>query len=489
MSILSTAVLGVILILYSFYLYFQLQDVLYRNLDAELKVKAHELAKTVKAFQDTKSPGGDIRYAALKVLGFGIEEDQNTPITLADRQWFRLVDRYDLNEDYVSILSLEGETLASSSGMPPEVNDQLAGLFEKHRRIRSTWDTISYNGTEMRVLQMMMFSLDKPHFLVQIATPLTTVNQLLQERLWGIVASIPVILILSSLAGLFFANRILHPVRKITETAERLTHEDLSRRVEVAHVDTEMLFLVRAFNKMIKRLEASFKHVTEMTSHIAHELKTPLAIIRGEGQMALRREQPPEKYREVIQSGIEETTKMLRVIDDLLIATKLAYDKEIFTFKPVPINRFLKEIHQKSEILAEPKNMRIELKLPSREVTVQGDPTHLRRLVFNIIDNAVKYSRPQNTVQLSATCKNGGVVIAVRDQGEGIAPEDLPRIFERTFHKSPAKGEHGEYTVGTGLGLHLCRAIAEAHYGKLSVESHPGQGSTFSLHLPLKYNV
>ncbi|MCF6158787.1 MAG: HAMP domain-containing protein [wastewater metagenome] len=487
MGVLSTVVLGSILILYSLYLYFQLQDVLYSNLDAELKIKAHELGKTIKAFQDTKSPGGDIHYAAIKVLSFDVNMDQDGPVALADQQWFRLINKYDLYKDYISVLSLGGQFLAQSANMPPELQDQFAGLFTKHHRIRSTWDSISYNGKKLRVLQMMMFARDKPHYLIQIATPMTTVNQLLQNRLWGIVISIPVVMILFSMAGFMFANHILHPVRKITEAAERLTHEDLSQRVKVTHVDSEMLFLVNAFNKMIERLETSFKQMASIIAYIAHELKTPLAIIRGEGQTILyRQEQSPEQYRDVIQSSIMETERMLRVIDDLLITTNISYNKEIFHIQPIKLTQFLEDIYQKSQILAEPKNIHIDFRRPERDITINGDSIHLRRFFFNLIDNAIKYSSPGSVVKIFTKLQDDGIFISVQDEGEGIAPDDLPYIFEHTFQKKPHENENDRKPVRSGLGLHLCRAIAEAHHGKIIVDSKPGEGSTFSLFLSLK---
>ncbi len=481
MGIFSTIILGSILILYSLYHYYQLQEILYSNFDAELKVKAHELGKTIKAFQKTKSPGGDIHYAALKVLSFDVDKDQHYPVTLADRQWFRLVDRYDLNKAYVSILSLDGQELATSANMPKGFREQIHKLFEKHRRIRSTWDHVTYNGTKLRVLQMMMFARDEPHYLIQIATPVTTINEILQNRLWGFILSIPVVMIFFSLTGFFLANQILRPIRKITKTAENLTHKDLSQRVEVTKVDTEMFFLVNAFNKMIERLEESFRHITSISSHIAHELKTPLTIIKGEGQTVLyRRDQSLGNYRSIIESNVIETERMLRVIDDLLIVTNISYNKEIFHFKPVRLTQFLNDIYQKSQILAEPKKIQIDFNFPQHEIVVNIDPVHLRRFFFNLIDNAIKYNYPGGKVKIFTKLQGDEVFVSVQDNGAGIAPEELPYIFEHPFQKKLHNCKKSKGQTGTGLGLYLCKIIAEAHQGKLIVESNE-KGSIFSL--------
>lgn len=486
MSLMAAVILGSILILYSFYLFIQIQNVLSHNLDAELKVKALELAKTIKAFQDTKSPGGDIHYAAIKVLDFDIDPEEKEDLELADRQWLRLVGRYGLDQDYILILSLEGEALASTKDIPPPIQDQLNKMFTKRPRIKSTWDTVSYKGQDMRALQMTILARDKPHYYIQIATPVITVAQFLQGRLWGILISIVVIVVLFGMVGLLLANQILRPVNKIAKTAQGMTHEDLSRRVEVAEVDTEMLFLVDAFNKMIQRLESSFKHMAGMTAQMAHELKTPLAVIKGEGQMALRQRRSLEEYRAVIESSIAETEKMLQVIDDLLLAANIAYDKEIFQLKPIKLSELLEDIYQKSKILSEVKDIRIKLQLDDKDLEIKGDRTHLRRLFFNLIDNAIRHSPRESVVRIYTTVKNDGVIISIQDQGEGIATEDLPYIFERTFKKRKKNYHKDRYAKGSGLGLYLCRVIAEAHRGEILVESKVGKGSTFSLFLPLQ---
>jgi len=486
MSLLAAVILGTILILYSSYLFVQLQSVLSSNLDAELRNKGLELAKTIKAFQETKTPGGDIHYAAIKVLNFDINPISNQELSLVDRQWFRLIDRYDLNQDYITILSLDGKILAESDNTPLEIREKLFNKFTEIPRIKSTWGTLDYKGKDLRALQMTILARDNPHYHLRIVTPVVSVTAFLQGRLWAIMAGIFVVVTLFSLVGLLLANQILRPVQKIAETAQSLTHEDLSRRVEVTAVDTEMSFLVNAFNTMTERLEASFQHMAGMTAEMAHELKTPLAIIRGEAQMALRRQRSSEEYRAVIESSIMETERMLQVIDDLLIAANIAYDKDIFQLEPIVLSEFLKDIRQKSEILSEPKGIRMELQLTDRDCVINGDRVHLRRLFFNLIDNAIKTSPFGSVVPVSVVYKKEGVLVSIEDEGEGIAPEDLPHIFERNFMKKKHDVKNGHYAQGNGLGLHLCRVIAEAHHGRITVESEVGRGAIFTLFLPVR---
>jgi signal transduction histidine kinase len=486
MCIFAALILGGILFCYSYYLFVELQSVLSRNLDAELKVKALELAKTIKAFQETKSPGGDIHYAAIKVLDFDIDYDQKQELSIADRQWFRLIDRYALDKDYIVVRALDGDILASSRAIPSEVQYTVNGIFKKYPHVQSIWNTFFYEKKEFRTLQMTMLARDRPHYYIQISTPFVTVSQFLEGRLWAIAIGMIVVVLSFSLFGFLLVNQILRPVRKIAETARSMTHEDLSRRVEVTEVDMEMSFLVSAFNSMMERLETAFKHMAGMTAQIAHELKTPLSVIKGEGQMALRRNLSSEEFRAVIESGISETEKMLRVIDDLLTAANIAYDKEIFQLEDIDLVMFLQDILQKSQILAEPRGIHMELRVPEPTLSITGDRVHLRRLFFNLIDNAIEHSRPGSTVLISAVREGECVIIAVQDEGDGIAEEHLPYVFDRTFKKIKKNKMHDENRARSGLGLYLCRVIAEAHSGEISVQSTIGKGSIFSLRIPVR---
>ena len=146
--------------------------------------------------------------------------------------------------------------------------------------------------------------------------------------------------------GRVFASRILRPIVEITKTAKKITHEDLHSRVEAKHVDEEMKYLVDAFNDMISRLEQSFRYIAEFSSHVAHDLKTPLAIIRGESDIALRKDRTPEEYKRAIMVVLGESERMLRVIEDLLLLTRLDYRPEIFKFERINLAEFLWEISE-----------------------------------------------------------------------------------------------------------------------------------------------
>jgi heavy metal sensor kinase len=282
--------------------------------------------------------------------------------------------------------------------------------------------------------------------------------------------------------GRVIASRILKPVIEITRTAENITHENLSERVKPKHIDHEMRYLVGAFNDMIGRLEESFKYISEFSSHVAHELKTPLAIIKGESELALRKNRDAEDYKRAIKINLEETERMLKVVNDLLLLTRLDYRHDVFKFEQIDFIKFLAEIYEQSEILASVKKIKINTHFPNGTIYVNGDKLHLRRLFFNILDNAIKFTPEKGRIDMSIFTEDKIVMVSVSDTGIGISDEDLPQIFNR-FFRGDTEGKSKE--SGSGLGLSIALSIAKIHNGNISVKSNPTEGTTFSVALPI----
>jgi signal transduction histidine kinase len=240
--------------------------------------------------------------------------------------------------------------------------------------------------------------------------------------------------------------------------------------------------LAAAFNDMIARLEKAFKHIEEFSSQVAHELRTPLAIMRGESELALRKERTGEEYKRVIRVNLEEIGRMLKTVEDLLLLTKLDYRPEIFKKEDFDFVAFFREVFEQAKVLAQDKGIDIEFDVPKMEIVINADKHHLRRLFYNLIHNAVKFTLAGGKVRLGASVSGGKLLAVVQDTGVGIPAEDLPKIFDRFFHK-----DHGIVIEesGSGLGLSIAMAIARSHSGDITVESASGKGSTFTVILPL----
>ena len=480
-SVLYTAILGLILVIYSVFLYLSLHYTLYDELDEELSIKATEIASIISSYLDALGPDEELfDFAVKRAIRFKGEHPYEDKISTMEEQWLRTVDKLDLKEDYVNVIDMAtGKIIAASNDLPE--NLVFVELKAKHSE-NVIFVNVRYEKRNARVIRIPFSYRGKDVYIIQVATSLKPVIKLLYKRLWHIVFSIPIILIIASFLGRIFSKKILAPVTAITKTASKITHEDLSARVRTEHVDEEMKYLVNAFNDMISRLEKSFKYIAEFSSHVAHELKTPLTIIKGEAEVALRRERSVEEYKRFMTISLEEVERMLRIIEDLLLLTRLDYRPEVFKFEKFDLVELLREASEQAKTLASQKNIGIAIDLPERKINIKGNQLHLRRLFMNLVDNAVKFTPDNGVIDISLTCSAKKAFVSVSDTGIGIPRQEMPKIFDR-FYRIERDGQGIEH--GSGLGLSISRSIAVIHEGDIRVESELNKGSTFIVTLPL----
>jgi len=292
---------------------------------------------------------------------------------------------------------------------------------------------------------------------------------------------LPFIFLFGYLISQMSIGKILRPVRKVAETAESITHEDLSRRVNVENVGEEAQYLVKAFNDMISRLEAAFAYITESSSYIAHELKTPLAILRGEAEVVLKKERDKEEYKKVIVGSLEETRRMLKIIEDLLLLTRVNYRSDDLPLSPLDLGQFIIVLYEKAKILAAQKNITVHVEVPPITAFVNADEQTLRRLFLNLIDNAVKYTPFQGRIEIVSQLESERIKISIADTGIGIEEENLPRLFDKFFR---IEGKIKDTAPSSGLGLSIAQSIAKLHQGEIRVSSQVGKGTIFTVDLP-----
>jgi len=307
-------------------------------------------------------------------------------------------------------------------------------------------------------------------------------------------------LVLAGSGGWLLARRALRPVDQMTMTARRIEAEHLAQRLEGAEVNDELGRLARTLNEMLARLEAAFAQVRRFSADASHELKTPLTVLRGEVEVALRNPRDPVEYRRVLTSVLEEVESMTVLVDDLLLLARADAGALRWDMTPVELDRLVEEVAKEGEVLGRGKQVPVKIQ-EIEPLVVQGDGPRLKQLLRNLVDNSVKYtpSGGQVTLALRAVrCETPATnskfetqsspsphwaEIEVRDTGIGIAAEALPRIFERFYRVDPARSRE---TGGAGLGLCIAKTIAEAHGGRIEVQSTPGVGSAFTLLLPLR---
>ncbi|MDP2653333.1 MAG: ATP-binding protein [Candidatus Omnitrophota bacterium] len=477
-SVMYTVILGMILVVFSGLLYVMLFFTLYTEMDNELKLKAERIVFTVNTYLEIKGQAPSaLAFAVDKTISEQGKRLSRWWIMGFERRWFKQIDRLDLEEDYVNFLSWDKQPLFRAKSLPTD----LLTLFLQNADLSSSggaaFKNVTYNRRRIRLINYPC-GFYGGKYILQVGVFQTPIAEAALNWLNSVIISVPIILLLTSFVGRVLARRILTPVEIITAAAQKITHEDLSARVKTWHPYEEMENLSQAFNDMIARLEKSFKYIEEFSYQVAHELKTPLTIIKGEAEVGLLSRRSHQEYQKALKINLEETDRMLRTIERLLYLARLDYQPGLFKFEEVDLGEFLREIHEQGKILCLSKRLDVRLMLPRELLTVKADPLHLRRLFLNLLDNALKFTPAGGTIDISARAEGENVVVSVADTGPGIPPELMPKLFERFF-----RGD--ESVDGCGLGLSIVRSIAKIHNGTIDIDSQPGRGTTFFVTLPL----
>jgi len=373
-----------------------------------------------------------------------------------------------------------------------------------------TFETLRNDGQHpVRVFTFPIVAQGRMVKVLQVGTSLEGLLRERQNFLWALATLTPLGLILAGGGGWLLARRVLRPVDQMTQAARRIGAERLAERLEGAEADDELGRLAHTLNEMLARLEAGFAQVRRFSADASHELRTPLTILKGEIEVALRSAREPAEYERVLASALEEVERMARLVDDLLMLSRADAGALRWDRGPVELDRLVEEVAKKGEVLGRGREIQVAIQR-LEPLIVHGDEQRLRQLLLNLVDNAVKYTPPGGRVTLSLRRAGGETgdpeppsseavadrpiaespnrpepewaEIAVQDTGVGIPLEALPRIFERFYRVDDARSREAG---GTGLGLCIAKTIADAHGGRIEVESTPGVGSTFTVGLPL----
>jgi len=346
---------------------------------------------------------------------------------------------------------------------------------------RATFESARFrDGSSFRLLSAPIFLDGALVNIIQVGTSLRPVEEMLQRLLLVLLISLPVALAVALGGGWFLAGRALRPVEAITLAARRIAAGDLTQRLTVAHSQDEIGRLSATFNDMIARLDASFRQVRQFSADASHELRTPLTVMKGETELALRRARPAEDYRLVLESSLEEIDRMVRIVDELLFLSRADLGEVRIESQPVRLDALVEDTQRQAAVLGQ--ELDVQVRAGTVEpVTVRGDELRLRELLLNLVDNAVKYSRPGGKVEIALARDGATARLSVTDDGIGISAEAQARIFDRFYRADDARAHARE---GTGLGLAICKWIVEAHHGRIEVQSTVGQGSRFTVVLP-----
>ena len=295
---------------------------------------------------------------------------------------------------------------------------------------------------------------------------------------------LPIGLVVALIVGSWIARGALEPVdRIITEVREITDGRSLHRRLAEPMVKDELGRLAETLNQMMMRLERSFTALRRFTADASHELKTPLTVLRAGVERAITTPGVPQETLVTLEETLQEIKRMTELVDALLTLARADEGIAPLHREPVDLRAIVEEARETGELLAEEAGVQMEVATPSEPLVVPVDASRIRQLILNLVTNAVKYTPSGGSVRLRLGPSDGRVTLTVADTGIGIAPGDLPHIFDRFWRADSARTRTGE-RPGAGLGLAICKWIAEAHGGTIDVQSRPGRGTTFTVTLP-----
>jgi heavy metal sensor kinase len=318
-------------------------------------------------------------------------------------------------------------------------------------------------------------------FLFQIGASMVPMQDALRRYFELMLWLIPLNLVIASIVGWWAAGRALLPVTRLAATARDIEVSDLTRRLPVTGSHDELDKLAQTFNETFSRLAHAIDEMRQFTASISHELRTPLAILRGEAEIALMQPTSNPEFRRVLSSQLEEFEKLTRMINQLLTLARAEAGEIPMGRGPVDLCPLVKSLADQITPIAEARQLHLTVQCEHESIVAAGDSGWLERVILNLLDNAMKFSRSGGMVKISVQTTDKTASIEVSDSGPGISPESLPHIFERFYQADAARSGQ----QGAGLGLSLVKWIVQRHGGSIDVRSNPGVGSTFRVLLPL----
>lgn len=381
---------------------------------------------------------------------------------------------------YVEVVDAAGQVVAWSSNLAGHQLTIPASTLSEARERGSSF--LVLNSLRVAVVPLSPDRSKQLGFAI-VAEPLSVIEEGLRRLRRYFLAGVPLVLLLASLGGYFLARKSLSPIALMNQQTQRITAENLSAQLDVANPRDEVGRLALTINALLARLDAAFQEQQRFIADASHELRTPLAVLRGETEVALQQERATPEYKESLALIKDEAERLSRIVENLFLLARQPVEAASMVRDTVRLDALVADCARAAQVLATQKGLRLNISGELRAITVNGDDEMLKRMLLNLLDNAVKYTPSGGEVSIALGSQHGAGRIVVTDNGIGIPAEDQPRIFDRFYRVDKTRSRA---LGGAGLGLSIARWIAEGHGGSLSVESAPGKGSAFTVELPLK---
>lgn len=398
---------------------------------------------------------------------------------------------FSLGKSFAQVVSPEGQIVARSANLMdqslPFPNEDWQALFRRGHVYRTLTAkdlqsiTTAIKGENYRQI-LFMVRRGKPLFILQIAVPMTLLDREKKDLIEFFMIGIPISLLLAGIAGFYLAGNALAPVRNLIQKASKLNPSNLSERLPEPSTEDEIRMLTVTLNSLLGRIEKAFESQEHFIADASHQLKTPLAILRGELDVFRAKERAPEEIHAFFDSATQELEHLSRLVDDLLTLAKIDAGAGSLLLRSVRLDEILLETISRFELLAKKKNISIRFNMEDRtsgsddhHFEIQGDSDLIQSLFRNLVDNAIKYSPENSSVEVELINEKEEIVASIKDFGAPIPEETKERLFQRF--------ERGNLRVGgvngTGLGLTIAKRIAEMHSGNILIFQEKTPGKSF----------
>ncbi|MEO8398593.1 MAG: ATP-binding protein [Ignavibacteriaceae bacterium] len=441
-------------ILFGVLIYFSLYNNLASNLDESLKTEAGTIDKI-------------LAQNKIDFENFSPDSDYSSP---EDFLWDLIYDElaYTPRNNYIQI-KYKNRIIFKTVNLG---NEQFTvGKFFTSPK------TFNYKNLDLLSNDLRAVVFNDGNYQIIIASNKDQINQTLSSLLNIYFFLAPIFLVISIIGGMFLSAKSLSRIDKIIRETEEITAHNLTKKIEGEEFNDEYGRLVKKMNEMISRIKTSIGYMNHFSVSAAHELKTPLTILRGETEIALKSHKAPEQYIEVLKSNYEEILRLIKIVDNLFFISKVDNAIVVLNKEEVEFDKYLIGIVNSLKILGEEKNINIIVK-SDISAKIEIDKELMKQAISNLIDNAIKYGKENEDIIFEVSKENGRIFFRIINKGEGIPKESLPKIFDRFYRVESSRNRK---LGGAGLGLAVVNAIVKWHNAEITVKSEENKETEFKV--------
>ena len=470
-------ILSLALFIFGMLLYHNLYLKISDDTDDILRSRAKGIEQSIDTYWEAERM--DIGEGNAKIH---FTKDNINFIKIARRWVGEKINDPDLINIIVRVFDARGNPIASTRNIPTEhLNSRIFFNVKKGAdHFEDAFLDVNESPSLFRIYTTPVMEGKRLSYIVQVASPLVQLHTVLRNLRFSLLFLLPLTVILTALSGIFLVQLTLRPVNQMIEIIHQITAENLKLRLKIPGTKDEIESLAMTFNQMIGRLDEAFTSQRQFMEDISHELKTPLSVLKGELEVTLKRIRSPHEYETALHSSLEEVNRIAGIVENLL--TLARFDAKTTTLQAIPLdlNVLIKDAVDVIQVLALQKNIRLQFN-SAHSVEVLADRNQLKRLILNILDNAIKYTPSGGDIFIDLRQQKDSADIEITDTGIGIPEAELPHIFDRFYRVDKSRS-----SVGFGLGLSIAQSIAMAHGGKISAKANSPQGTIFTISLPEK---